>query len=182
MNDPASPWKKLSSRVAYENPWIRVREDTVIRPDGSEGIYGVVVTPPSVMIVAVTPRNEVYLTAQHRYTNGLYSWELPAGGSDGQDPLEAARRELEEEAGLLAEHWMEIGSFYPMNGIASEVCHVFLAKGLQEGAKAVQPDEEIHEVRGIPFREVMDMVGRGAITDGMTIAALAQATLKLRLF
>ena len=87
-------WRTHSSTTVYENPWIRVREDAVDRPDGSAGIYGVVeVRNPAVFVVPVTADDEVVLVEVDRYTTGV-SLEVPAGGSDGEDLLVAAQREL----------------------------------------------------------------------------------------
>ena len=100
-------WKTLSSRTAYENAWLRVREDQVIRPDGQPGIYGVVEIRPSVGIVALNDRDEIVLVGQWRYTVNHYSWEIPRGGSraDEVDIQCAAERELAEEAGVIAALW-----------------------------------------------------------------------------
>ncbi|MGH8272572.1 MAG: NUDIX domain-containing protein, partial [Gammaproteobacteria bacterium] len=76
-----NPWKTSGSRIVYENRWIRVREDQVVRPDGGAGIYGVVEIRPSVGIVAINSRDEIVLVGQWRYASGHYSWEIPRGGS-----------------------------------------------------------------------------------------------------
>jgi hypothetical protein len=106
-----NPWKTVSSRVAYENAWIRLREDQVIRPDGRPGIYGVVEIRPSVGVVAMNERDEVALVGQWRYSVNRFSWEIPRGGSHpGEtDMLCVAKRELAEEAGLIAEKWEALG-------------------------------------------------------------------------
>ena len=89
--------------MAYENPWIRVREDAVLRPDGEPGVYGVVeVRSPAVFVVPVTEAGEIVLVSVDRYSLGGLSWEVPAGGTDGEETLAAAVRELREETGLAA--------------------------------------------------------------------------------
>jgi len=110
-------WPVRSTRVAYENPWIVVREDEVVRPDGSEGVYGVVeLRRPAVFVVAVTDADEVVLVTVDRHTVGP-SVEVPAGGTDGEDPIVAARRELAEETGLEAGTWRQVGTMMALNGI-----------------------------------------------------------------
>src|SRR5437868_652855 len=106
-----SPWKCLSSRTVYTNDWIKVREDQVIRPDGKPGIYGVVETRIATGVLALTPDLQVYLVGQYRYPMDEYSWEIIEGGSDDGDDgaLLTAQRELQEEAGLVAEHWEPLG-------------------------------------------------------------------------
>lgn len=176
---PVNRWKTLGSRVAYENPWIRVREDRVIRPDGGEGIYGVIEIQPAVFIVALTDAGEVVLVRLYRYTTGSHSWELPAGGAEGGDLLEAAKRELQEEAGLVAEEWEEAGSFEGLNGVANAPCHVFVARGLSEAADHSQEEEGITDVRKVSFEEVRRMICAGELRDGEALASLMIAEMWL---
>src|SRR5690242_16608650 len=118
-----NPWQTRSSRVVYENPWIKVREDKVIRPDGNPGIYGVVTLRPSVCVLALNDRDEGVLVGQWRYTLGRYCWELPRGGSQPgeNDMLAVAKRELAEEAGVLAGSWEYHGDFDIGNGVNNDV-------------------------------------------------------------
>ena len=104
MSEPSNPWKTLSSRLVYENPWIRVREDQVLRPDGQPGIYGVVeFKNRAVGVLPVEDDGSVWLVGQYRYPLSLYSWEIPEGGSPASESTEeTALRELREETGLTA--------------------------------------------------------------------------------
>jgi ADP-ribose pyrophosphatase len=173
-------WRTHGSRVVYENAWIRVREDEVTKPDGARGIYGVVeTTAPSVFIVALTEAGEILLVGLERYTTGRPSLEIPAGNSDGEEPLDAARRELREETGHVAESWELAGRLEAMNGICTEVQHVFLARGLTHAGGDRRAEEGITEVRAVPLGEAFAMIARGEITDGQTVSSLALAALRL---
>jgi len=135
-------WQVTRSQIAYENPWIRVVEDQVIHPDGTQGMYGVVeLRQPAVFVVAVSDRGEVLLETVERHTVGP-SIEIPAGGSDGEDLLAAAKRELYEETGYLAEHWRSIGSMNALNGVCRAAEHVFLAQGLSRSADGADATAE----------------------------------------
>lgn len=177
-------WQTRASRVVYENRWIRVREDDVVGPAG-EGIYGVVeMRHPAVFVVALDAEERVALVRLDRYATGAGSLEVPAGGTDGEDPLRAAQRELAEETGLVAAEWTPIGRMNALNGIADAPEHVFLARDLDAGETdlAAQRDEGIDEVVWMPFPEVLDLVAAGGIDDGETIAALAFAGIHLGRF
>lgn len=177
-------WKTLASRTVYENRWMRVREDDVVGPHG-EGIYGVVeMQHPAVFVVALDAEDRVCLVSLSRYATGGRSLEVPAGGSDGEDPLVAAQRELAEETGFAAADWTLLGSMNALNGIANAPEHVFLARSLRRVADAApsQGEEGIDEVQWMPFGEVLELIAAGRITDGETIAALAYAGIHLRRF
>lgn len=179
-------WMTRGSDTRYENAWIRVREDRVTNPAGADGIYGVVsVQHPAVFIVAIDDLDRVCLVTIDRYTVGL-STEIPAGGTDGEEPLVAAKRELREETGFDAEEWTALGSIHALNGIAEATEHIFLARGLPpsatDDASATQAEEGIQSVSWIPFEDVLGMIADGSITDGETIAAIAKTGILLGRF
>ncbi|KEP76368.1 NUDIX hydrolase [Microbacterium sp. SUBG005] len=175
-------WTTRATRTVYENRWIHVREDDVTGPHG-DGIYGVVrMQHPAVFVVALDDEERICFVELERYTTGR-SLEIPAGGSDGEDPLVAAQRELLEEAGVTASEWHDLGTMSALNGIADAPEYVFLARGLSvTDATASQTEEGIDAVRWIPFADALALIADGGITDGETIAALAYAGIRLGRF
>ncbi|WP_243074291.1 NUDIX hydrolase [Microbacterium sp. SS28] len=178
------PWKTLASRTVYENRWIRVHEDDVVGPHG-EGIYGVVeMRHPAVFVVALDTEDRVCLVSLDRYATGRVSLEVPAGGSDGEDPLIAAQRELLEETGFSAAEWTHLGDMDALNGIANAPEHIYLARDLRlvTDAASSQREEGIEGVRWLPFGEVLALIASGEISDGESIAAIAHAGIRLGRF
>jgi 8-oxo-dGTP pyrophosphatase MutT (NUDIX family) len=176
-----NPWKTLGTRIVYENPWIKVREDQVIRPDGKEGIYGVVETRTATGVVALDEHDNIYLVGQYRYATNEYSWEIIEGGSDDQElPLEAAKRELREEAGLIAQNWSQLGGeVHLTNCHSSEVGVLYLARGLTE-TKSEPEGTELLAVKKISFAECLRMVNAGEIKDAMSIIGIVRAAQVLK--
>ena len=172
------PWKTLTSRTAYENAWLRVREDQVIRPDGNPGIYGVVEIRPSVGVVALNERDEIALVGQWRYALNRYSWEIPRGGSHkGETDMQAvAARELAEEAGVVAAHWQPMGQVDVGNGVLDDVQSLFLATGLSATNTNFDPEEDI-SIFWKPFNEAVDMALDGTITEVCSIAAILRVAM-----
>lgn len=175
-----SVWQVTSSRVAYENLWIRVVEDEVVTPSGSAGLYGVVeLRHPAVFVVAVNEDGDVLLETIDRHTVGA-SIEVPAGGSDGEDLLVAAQRELYEETGYVAARWQLIGRMTALNGVCRAPEHVFLAQDLTRVSDG--HDAEVEGISGahwVPWSEAMTMVTTGTINDSETVACLLHAAIAL---
>ena len=169
------PWRTLTSRVAYRNPWIRVDEDQVEMPDGRTTLYGVVRCGQCVGILPFLDPETVILIRQYRYVaRGVY-WEMPTGGVHPGESIEAAaQRELGEEVGLAAGRLVPLVSFHTSKSVVDETAHLFYAEELRTAT--TPPDEtEFIEVRPVPFATAIDMVESGAITDSMTVIAVLQA-------
>jgi 8-oxo-dGTP pyrophosphatase MutT (NUDIX family) len=173
-----NPWRMLDSRRVYENPWISVREDSVIRPDGEQGIYGVVHYKNTAVGVVPVEDDHVYLVGQYRYPLERYSWEIPEGGCpEGEETLEAARRELKEETGLEARSWSKLGEAFLSNSVADERAVWFLATDLVAGEPQNEGTEVIG-VRRVPLREAVAMAMDGRITDALSMLALTTYALE----
>ena len=174
----AGPWTRRTRRVAYENPWITIWHDEVIRPDGEPGIYGVVhFANVAVGVLAIDGAGRVLLVGQHRYALDRYSWEIPEGGVPaGESAQDGARRELREETGIEAADWIELSRCHLSNSVSDEEAILFLATGLTHGVATPDGTESL-AVRWVPFDEVLAMTMDGRITDAMTILAVHRAAL-----
>jgi 8-oxo-dGTP pyrophosphatase MutT (NUDIX family) len=173
------PWLRRARRTAYENAWVTIFHDDVVRPDGADGVYGVVhLTNVAVGVVAMDARDRVALVGQWRYTLDMQSWEIPEGGVPrDESPLDGARRELREETGLSATEWREIGVVHVSNSVTDEVAHLFLATGLSEGATELEGTEDV-TLRWEHFDEALAMTLDGRITDALSILALQRVALE----
>jgi 8-oxo-dGDP phosphatase len=170
-----SPWRQTSSRPIYSNPWFRVREDQVVRPDGTAGIYGVVELPEYAGIVAVDAAGRVAMVRQWRYLYAEQSLEVPAGSANAADlePLDTARRELLEETGLTAVDWLPLGPI--RYSAVTNIGHLFLARELT--AAAVRPDsgDDWTELLWMDYFEVISRVLDGEIMESTSVGALLKA-------
>ena len=168
-----NPWTTLSTTEIYKNPWIRVREDRVLCPDGSAGIYGVVEPKLAAGTAALDDRGNLVLVGQYRYPVQQYSWEIIEGAVEAnEDPLAAARRELEEEAGLAAAEWRPLGGeIHLSNCFSNERAYLFTARVLSDVPRRPDPTEVL-QVRRVPFAEALHMVERGEIKDALSIIAV----------
>ncbi|HGG58680.1 MAG TPA: NUDIX hydrolase [Gammaproteobacteria bacterium] len=173
MTHKRNPWRHIATRTVYENPWMRVEEHQVINPAGNENLYGkVCFRNQAVGVVPLDGEGNTWLVGQHRYTLGAYSWEIPEGGSpEGETPVETARRELEEETGLVAENFELLMRLHLSNSVTDEEGFVYVARDLRPGRRHLDETEDI-TTRKLPLGEAVDMVRRGEITDAMSVAAL----------
>jgi len=169
-----NPWKTVSSKIAYQSPWLTVREDAVITPGGGEGVYSVVESKPGVLVIALSDDHQVYLIESFRYPLQAWRWEIPGGGIDeGATPLGAAQNELAEELGFTASTWTQLGDLYPSNnGPLNDHNFVFVAQDLQPVETHHETGEAIREPQAFAVTEVFKMVRDGVLTDGQSLGAL----------
>ena len=168
----------ISREVVYDGAVITMHRDT-LRQDGRTEEREVVDHADSVAVVCLDERSRVLLVRQYRHPVGDMLWELPAGllDSPGEDPLDAARRELAEETGVRAGHWERLLRMHPSPGMTGERVHIFLARDLTQGDAEPEPDEDLRPA-WVPLDEAVERVRTGAITNGLAVAGLLAAATK----
>lgn len=169
-----NPWTTLTSREIYLNPWIRVREDQVLKPNGNPGIYGVVeYRNRAVGVVPIDDDGSTWLVGQFRYTHNRYEWEIPEGGCpEGESLEDCARRELLEETGLVSAHIEPLLLDLQLsNSIGNETAHLFIARGLTQETPQPEDTEQI-AIRRLPLTDAIEMAATGQIRDSMSVIAL----------
>jgi 8-oxo-dGTP pyrophosphatase MutT (NUDIX family) len=170
--------RTTGSREVYRNPWIRVREDTVVRADGSTGVYGVVEKPTATLVIPAE-RDGFWLVEQFRHPLGRRSTEFPQGtwtpGSPAATggPEELARTELAEETGLRAGRLRHLGRLDIAPGLADQRIDVWLATELVPGPHAREATEADMHALFVPEAELVAMARDGRFTDGPSLAAWA---------
>jgi ADP-ribose pyrophosphatase len=173
---PPKPWKTLSSRQVYQNPWTRLREDIAEMPNGKTTIYGVVECGECVGVLPFIDDQNVVLVRQYRYVFGEdHRWEMPTGGvKRGESLLDAAHRELREEIGYDASGMEHINTYYTSKSVMHEIAHLYIGRHLTQ-IQAVPDETEFLEIEIFPFDQVLQMTLKSEIRDSMTVLAVLYA-------
>lgn len=174
--------RQTATREVYRNSWLTLREDEIVRPDGSPGVYAVVDKTTYALVIPYDPdQNRFHLVEQFRYPLGLRRWEFPQGTAPEQidlDPIALAHRELREETGLHAERMERLGQLDVAAGMSSQRGWVFLATGLTEGEHEREPEEQDMHSGWFSRGELDRMIRDGEITDAQSLAALTLLALR----
>lgn len=172
---PESPWRTLAAHEIYRNPWLAVTEYSVRRPDGSHGIYGVVDPGDNVSIVALDDNADIYLVGAFLYPVQRYEWAIPSGRVEpDEQPEQAARRELSEEAGIEAQRWELLGAFALSPGISTQVSYIYLARDLTFHPPHPEDTEHL-AIRRLPLAESFATCLRGGCTNAVTALGILHA-------
>ena len=162
--------RTLESTQIYEGRIVGLRVDRVVLPGGRETTREVVEHPDCVAIVAIDAEDNVILVRQFRHAVARELLEIPAGNIEpGEEPLQGALRELEEETGYIAGRMERLGGFYSSPGYSTEFLHLFLATELEPSPSRAQEDEII-EVVPIPLKQVRSLITSGELRDAKSIA------------
>jgi ADP-ribose pyrophosphatase len=175
MNKKKGPWTITDTKKIYENEWMTVIEDKVIRPDGKNGIYSVVNIKPGVAVLPMDDKENVYLTKEYHYAVERVTIEVVSGGIEqGETKLEAAKRELREEAGLKAEKWIKLGIIDPFTASVVSPIELYLAQKISK-VKETPEGTETMEIIKIPLKKAIQWVYEGKITESGSVVVILKA-------
>jgi len=165
-----NPWTLKTDQLIYENNWIQVNHHDVIDPSGKSGIYGKVhFKNIAVSILPIDEDDYTWIVGQYRYPLDEYSWEIPEGGCPlGSSPLESAKRELQEETGIIAQDWTLIGEADMSNSVTDEIAKMYVARSLSFTSQDLDSTEDI-ELKKIHLNDLYKMVLSNEIRDSLTI-------------
>ena len=176
MDDRALEEVFLSSEEVFQGALINVEHWQVLLPNGQKALREVVKHRGAAAVVPLDDAGNVTLVRQHRVAVGRFTWEIPAGKLDhvGEDMLDCARRELEEETGLQAAHWQKLTCLYTTPGFCNEKISIYLATGLSQ--HPAHPDaDEFLRLKKIPLEDAVAQCMAGEIRDGKTLVGLLMA-------
>jgi ADP-ribose pyrophosphatase len=172
------PWQIVASHDVYRDPWIAVRKDDVIRPDGKPGTHSVVTLKSGVTVLAIDDETNVYLTEEFHYGVGRITIEAVSGGIEIDElPLDTAKRELREEIGIEAEEWIDLGVVDPFTASVVSPTQLFLARKLRFGEQAPEGTEQIRCVK-LTIAEAVQHVIKSEITHGPSCVAILKAAMQ----
>ncbi len=176
----SNTWKIIDEKLVYDNNWISLHHYNVINPNGGEGIYGKVhFKNIAIGIIPIDNEDNTWLVGQYRFPINQYSWEIPEGGCPLNElPIDAAKRELLEETGLVANHWEQLITMYLSNSVSDELCIIFIAKGLTQRQPKPEETEQL-TIKKISLQLAFEMVASNKITDAVSVAGLQKLQLLL---
>lgn len=173
-------WKLRSSRYLYKSRWFNLRQDELTLATGEDATFTTVEHSGYAMVVPILPDGRVVMERVYRHSLDSTLLECPSGGLDGEPPADAAKRELEEETGYLANHVERLGSYYGSPGISNEEFHLFLARDVAEGGTICREPTELIEVEFYSLDELVAMALSGELKNGPSALAILLAQARLQ--
>lgn len=182
MTDQSLIERQINSTNVFSGKLLKVYSDEIELPNGNKAGREYIMHVGAVCVVALTDDNKVIVERQYRYPMHEITLEIPAGKLDGkdEDPLEAAKRELKEETGAVADKMTYLGRYYPTPAYSDEVIHMYLAEGLHFESQSLD-DDEFLTFDLVPISELADEIMAGNVPDGKTQAAVLAVCRKLGL-
>lgn len=175
MMSKKPPYKTIKTDVIYKNNFLTLSSDNIKFDNGNEFEFTKVDMISGSSVLAINDMGETYLIEEYKHAISEYSLEVISGRIDvGETPLDAAKRELEEEAGLLANDWVDLGLVNPFTSVIKSPNHLFLAQDLKKTSKKLD-DSEVLKVITLSFNDVVDMVMSGKITHAGSCVAILKA-------
>ncbi len=166
---------KLSSEEIFDGVAIHLFRDEILLPNGNKGVREVIRHPGAVCVLPITDNGEIIFVNQFRYALNKVTLEVPAGKLEkGEDPQEAALRELSEETGLTAGKIVPTGALYTSPALIDEIIYMYIATDLTEGEQHLDEDEFVNAIR-IPLKKAVEMVMNGEIRDSKTQVMILKA-------
>ena len=178
MERKNGPWTIKSTEKKYSDEFLELTVDEVIKPDGKLGVYATVQLKSGVAILPLDNEGNVYLTSQFRYAIGKESIEVISGGIEEDNPLEAAKREAEEEIGLVAEEWIELGIFHLETSMIKGPVYLFVVRNLHFKNAHQDSTENVKPLKKT-FDEALQMVINNEITHGPSCVLILKAKMVL---
>ncbi len=164
----------MTNKLLHKGNLIELHKERVELDDGEHTYFDIVKHPGGAVIAAFNERGEICLLKQWRHAVGEFIWEFPAGCLEPNEPaIETAKRELEEETGVVASEWRELGKIVPSPGFSNEILYLYEARALQQGTLKLDAAEKL-EAHWLPFDEVLKMARNGDICDAKTLALLTR--------
>lgn len=168
-NKKDSPIKTVSVKKIYKNPWLTLEEHKVVNQDNKPGLYGILDYGDGVSVLAINHNDKAFLVEEYKYGIGEYSFQLPSGSVDkNETPLQSAKKELLEEAGLKAKSWKFLGITHPFPTNITTTVYLYLAKGVEQVRK---PEEGVNLYK-LPISKIKRMIKENKITHSGSLVCL----------